>query len=352
MSIIRHAGLAASAAAAIFLAAAAAPTEPTPAAPPSAAETAGHPSDVSLPDTKRIPFVSKVNGHGYSIDVYLPATPPPADGYPVVYVFDGDAYFPSVVAVSQADLTSPAIVVGIGYPRDPAWAEAALKTHPNVGGLLAATPPFERAVSLEREYDMSLPGDADTIKSMALAGATMTAADFGGLDNYLKVIETDIKPRIYALAPVDKDRQTLFGHSLGGLAVVEALFTEPNAFHTFVAASPSIWWSNRAVLKSEASFDEAVTSGRATPRVLITVGGEEETMPKLPPEMAKMIPQVKIELAQARMVGNACDLAKRLQALHGAKGYVVEDCAVFPSLSHQLSPWPAIARTFAFTDSE
>src|ERR1700685_245764 len=137
------------AASAVVTLAAAAPAPPA----PSAADVAGHPSDVSLADTKRIPFVSKVNGHGYSIDVYLPSAPPPAGGYPVIYVFDGDAYFPSVMAAAQADFTGAAIVVGIGYPRDPAWADASLKKHANVGGLLAAAPPFERAVSIEREYD-------------------------------------------------------------------------------------------------------------------------------------------------------------------------------------------------------
>jgi len=60
------------------------------------------------------------------------------------------------------------------------------------------------------------------------------------MDDFLKVIETDMKPRVFALAPVDRGNQTLFGHSFGGLTVLEALFREPGAFRTFVAASPSI----------------------------------------------------------------------------------------------------------------
>jgi predicted alpha/beta superfamily hydrolase len=336
----------------LALAARAQPAAPPPApARPSAAEAAGHPAEITLPDTRRIAFTSKVNGHGYSIDVFLPVLPPPPKGYPVIYVLDGDAYFPSAMAAVEAGNLN-AVVVGIGYPHDPAWIDAELKRHGPIGGLLAQAPPFDRAVSLAREYDMSLPGDADTIKSMALAGAVMTEKDFGGLDDYLKVIETDIKPRVYGLAPIDKDNQTLFGHSLGGLAVVEAMFTEPGAFRNFVAASPSIWWAGRAVLKNEAAFDAAVAGGRAAPRILVTVGAEEETVPKLPPEYEKMLPQVKAEIEKARMVGNACDLAARLKALHGAPGYAVADCAVFQNLGHQLSPWPAIARTVAFVDGE
>jgi predicted alpha/beta superfamily hydrolase len=344
MSIIRRAGLAAVAASGLVLAAAA-PAPPAPALNPAAA--AGHPSEVSLPDTRRIAFVSKLNGRHYSIDVALPILPPPPEGYPVIYVLDGDAYFPSAAEAVNA-IAANAIVVGIGYSHEPAWIAASLAKHAPITGLLAVSAPFDTMVAIEREYDMSLTPDATSIRSMGLAGATVTAADFGGMDDYLKIIETEVKPMVYGLAPVNRNDQTLFGHSLGGLTVVEALFTEPTAFRTFVAASPSLWWGDREVLKKEAAFDAAVSAGRAAPRVLITVGGDEEAAPKLPPEMADKQVEINTLIKNARMVGNACDLAKRLQTLHGAQGYQVEDCAVFAGQGHQISPWPAIGRGVVF----
>ena len=73
----------------------------------SAAARLGHPSDVRLEDTKRIAFVSSVNGHGYSIDVSVPDTPPPPGGYPVIYVLDGDGYFASMVGAVRMNGNAP-----------------------------------------------------------------------------------------------------------------------------------------------------------------------------------------------------------------------------------------------------
>ena len=320
------------------------------AAPPSAAASAGHPSEVSIPDTRRIAFVSRINGHSYSIDVALPEVPPPPKGYPVIYVLDGDAYFGAMAeAVRVNDNAPQAVVVGIGYPRDPVWATSVLARHQPLPPEFATAPPFDAAESLERMYDMGLPMNEAELKEASATGASLTARNVGGMDDFLKTIETEVKPRVYALAPINRADQTLFGHSLGGLAVLEALFTEPTAFRTFVAASPSIWWADKEVLRNEAAFSARVADGRATPRVLVTVGAEEETLPKnLPPPMAALKMKLEALVKRARMVGNACDLALRLRSLHGAAGYEVAPCAVFPAQAHGISVWPAMGRAVSF----
>jgi predicted alpha/beta superfamily hydrolase len=344
--------LAASVFAAVGLAAGvcAAAAAPSPAQPePSAAARLGHPHEVVIEDTRRIAFVSGVNGHRYSIDVSIPDTPPPPEGYPVIYVLDGDGYFTSVVGAVRMNGNAPnAVVVGVGYPRDPAWAQAVLSRHRPLPPAMAEGRPFDTAVELERQYDLSPPADTATRGQMTITGVRMSAPDFGGVDSFLKTIEIEIKPRVAALARIDKGNQTLFGHSLGGLAVVEALFTEPGAYRTFVAASPSIWWADRAVLKHEGAFDALIAAGAATPRVMVTVGALEDAVPKLPPDYAGHLAEVKAMIAKARMVGNACDLATRLKALKGAPGYEVADCVVFPEQSHGISVWPAIGRAVSF----
>jgi predicted alpha/beta superfamily hydrolase len=326
---------------------AAAPSTPRP-PEKSAAELNGHPRDVSLSDTRHIDFVSKVNGHPYSIDVALPNVPPAPGGYPVIYVLDGYGYFASVTDAARTNGNfDQAIVVGIGYPRDPNWIQSVLDRHRPLPSS-ATDAPFDTAVDFERQYDLGLPVDDDYINFSRSIGKSVAAVDFGGVDDFLATIERDVKPRVSALAPVNTSDQTLFGHSLGGLTVLEALFTEPQAFHTFVAASPSIWWGNRAVLKKEAQFAAAISAGKTTPRVLITVGSDEDAMSALPPEYEAHRGAIEAFVKKSRMVGNACDLAMRLKALHGAKGYEVSDCAVFPGQNHGVSPWPAIGRAIAF----
>ena len=331
------------AAAILSIGAARAQTPPAPATP-----VMGH-ADVFVPDTRRIAFVA------YSIDVAFPEAPAPTGGYPVIYVLDGNAYFASVVEAVRVNGNAPqAIVVGVGYPAaDPTWRATYLaKIRAPTSGL-PIVQAAGMAISLARVYDLTSAADADSLRQASASGVTATAADFGGVDDFLRTIETDVKPRVVALAAenhirVNPQDQTLFGHSLGGLAVVEALFTEPGAYRTFVAASPSIWFADRAVLAREAAFDTVITSGKATPHVLITVGADEETAPKLPPAMASHQAEIVAMIKKDRMVGKACDLAARLQALHGAPGYEVADCAVVPHQEHGISVWPAIGRAVSF----
>jgi uncharacterized protein len=308
----------------------------------SAAAAANHPAEVAVADSRRVTFVSRVNGHRYAIDIALPDMPPPPKGYPVIYVLDGDFYFASVAEAARVIGNAPqAIVVGIGYPHDPAWVASVFAKHRPLPAIFAAFPPFVAAVELERTYDLTLPLNAAQREDEADRGLPLAAGDVGGVDDFLKTIETDVKPRVFALAPVDRGNQTLFGHSLGGLAVLEALFSEPDAFRTFVAASPSIWWGGGRVLRGEKAFSARVAAGRIAPRLLVTAGGEEESVAGLAPKIAD-------EIRKLRMIGNACDLARRLKSLRGARGYEIADCAVFPRQDHGISVWPAIGRAIGF----
>src|SRR3954463_14592048 len=86
-----------------------------------------------------------------------------------------------------------------------------------------------------RSHDLTLPVRPE-YRAPRWLGPTPDNA--GGVDPFLKIIETEIKPRIFAELPINTADQTIFGHSLVGLAVIRALFTEPTAFHTYIAASP------------------------------------------------------------------------------------------------------------------
>src|SRR3546814_5939847 len=70
----------------------------------------------------------------------------------------------------------------------------------------------------------------------------------------------------------------LYGHSLGGLFALHMLYTRPGAFRTIIAASPSIWWDNQAILAEERAWRTRVEQGAAPTRGtrLLLIAGERE----------------------------------------------------------------------------
>lgn len=67
---------------------------------------------------------SKNTGHDYLIQIYKPPVAPPQHGYPVLYILDGNATFPSAVNIAQsigAGSTKlgldPLMIVAVGYPQ-------------------------------------------------------------------------------------------------------------------------------------------------------------------------------------------------------------------------------------------
>src|SRR3546814_7264749 len=76
-----------------------------------------------MPSTRTFETKSD-GGETYRIFVSFPKGEPPADGYPVLYVIDGNAYFASFAETRRlleyAD-KGKALVVGVGYPTDDAY---------------------------------------------------------------------------------------------------------------------------------------------------------------------------------------------------------------------------------------
>jgi predicted alpha/beta superfamily hydrolase len=268
-------------------------------------------------------------------------------GYPVLYVLDGYWYFSSALEAVRKNAPN-AVVVGIGYPDDEGYVDRVIKRHQSLSIWFKDQPAYSSAVFLERFYDLTLPASDEVLAAeMRGYGMVLGAQHVGGLDSFLEVLETEIKPRVAAMAPVDVTNQIIFGHSLGGLAVLRALFAEPRAFRTFVAASPSIWWNDKAVLLGEAGLRDAVRAG-ARPRVLITMGSEEQTPdPKVAASVSLDADEFAAGVRKARMVDNARELTERLRALP-PDGCLDVEFALFAEQSHGIAPWPAIGRTISF----
>lgn len=290
------------------------------------------PAEVSVPSSHRIQFVSKVNGESYTLDIRTPLWPAPPGGYPVIYVLDGDQLFgmASDIGMTIGDPRRAPVVVAISHGLFQDMSVVAKYAgRPPGDAAPVGLPDVAAALNALRFHDLTLPVAAG---HRAPDWIGLTPTDVGGADDTLRIIETEIKPRVEAAVATDKADQALFGHSIAGLTVLRALFTEPQAFRTFIAASPSIWWDADAVLKGEPAFADAVVGGRAKPRVLITVGAAEPDSPNPPDSLIATLPpekaaELKAYVAMAShwsgMVSGSRSLATRLEALHGAAGYEV-----------------------------
>lgn len=195
--------------------------------------------------------VTSRKGRNYRIFISVPSAPPPPDGFPVIYLLDGNASFATAMDTAALQMRrpggiglSPGIVVGIGYPREA---------------------PFDME---RRTFDYLAPG-----------GNPGPVYKVGGAAQFAEFIETELKPMLESSWPIDRTRQALFGHSFGGLFVLWSLFKQPEAFQAHVAASPSIWWNERAILAEADTYTQRKDTPAAKARLLITVGGLERDIP-------------------------------------------------------------------------
>lgn len=190
-------------------------------------------------------------GEIYRIFVSYPAAEMPADGYPVLYVLDGNAAFAAFAEARRAQERydiGKSIIVGVGYPTDMAYDTRRLDDY---------TPPM--------------------LNPPPKIWRQLAKFKSGGRDTFLDFLTGKLRTEIARRYKIDPDRQSLFGHSLGGLLALHALYTRPRAFHSVVAASPSLEWNEQGVLTEEREFTARLTSGKVerTSRLLVVVGGRD-----------------------------------------------------------------------------
>lgn len=287
--------------------------------------------EVAIPFSSQWDLKSKISGVDYRIFVAEPVGPPPKEGFPVIYVLDGNGYFGTAVEAERIQelggQIKPALVVGIGYPFctcDPA------------GGVTL--------IAKNRVGDFTPTAPAEKLAKIAVQ---MGGAPIGGADKFYRFIKEELEPRLAASYSIDPSNQILFGHSLGGLFVLDTMFKHPNAFRSYIAASPSIGWGDGEVLKHEGAFAEAVTKMETSPRLLITVGGLEQTVLKiqLPPGVSEA--DYERSITEAQTIDNARRLSEQLSAIHGAPGYEVK-LVIFEGETHTSVVPAAVSRALGF----
>jgi uncharacterized protein len=277
-----------------------------------------------------IDFHSDIRRRDYRLLISIPGKPAPPGGFPVVYLIDGNLHFGIAVDTMRIQACWPdtrdAVIVGIGYP----------------------TSRVADALTLRMD-DLTTPLQDSMASAPWFRKMPPAANGYGKLDDYLRMVDEEVKPRVAKAVPIDAGHQTLMGHSLGGLTTLHALFRRTASFQHFVAIAPSIWWNEREVLDHEAAFIERVRAGGANARALISVGGLESTL-RYPSVGTDKLPASKDDFQQmvdyCRMVPNTQELGARLAAEQRA-GFTVQT-VVHHGDDHNMVPPAGIARGICF----
>lgn len=167
--------------------------------------------------------------------VGLPDAPPPPQGYSVILSLDGDTTFPHLWHHREARAPGlPVMLVGIGYQDgNRRWRDLTSRAMAPVTPIL-----FYRAP----------PRDRPT----------------GGREAFLSMIAERLLPELARRHPLDLRDMTIYGHSLGGLFVLHALFTRTHLFARYVAADPSVWWNAGESQREAAAFAGGVAAAGGT----------------------------------------------------------------------------------------
>ena len=172
---------------------------------------------------------SKNTNYEYEISVFVPPIEQPEDGFPIIYVLDGRSYFDfAKQTINLQFRNSPkthvegAIVVGIGHQEKEERARRFLDY---------------TAPASEYHFPEHTKGKWTEIKEM------------GGAENFSRFIEEELKPEIESRYHINKNKQTLYGHSLSGYFVLWSYLTKNERFQKYLAVSPSLWWNDEELFQ-------------------------------------------------------------------------------------------------------
>jgi predicted alpha/beta superfamily hydrolase len=188
---------------------------------------------------------SIVKGQEYDLHIMVPAGYQKSDKkYPVLYLMDSQWDFPLVTALygqQYFDGFVPSIII-VGIT----WGG----TNPNPDSL--------------RARDYTPTNDRRQVQS-------------GGAEKFLSFIKNEAFPFIESNYRVDNNNRTLMGCSLGGLFTLYTLFTQPDLFQKYVAASPAFAWDSEVLYQYEKKYSENKSNPAA--RLFMCVGGVERGVP-------------------------------------------------------------------------
>lgn len=232
------------------------------------------------------------SGAAYRISLWLPPGTPPAGGWPAVYVLDAGVMFATVVeAVKRSGRRPDATGIGMAAVVGIAPCE-----QNDEGERLAV-------VSRYRDY---------TFESSELVEVETS----GGGAAFLAFIVDELAGELGTAHPLSATHRMLFGHSLAGYFVLNALAQRPEAFSHYAAVSPSVWWQPCALAERIERLEKSAAD--EIHGVLVAVGEwEGEPAPWLAnsPSLADVMQRRR----ERRMIGRARETAAQLARKFGER---------------------------------
>ncbi len=269
----------------------------------------------ALPGTFHIDLAPAAGGEPYRIFLFIPKGEPPAEGWPLLVMTDGNATFPFAFAslVTQAPFPTGTnvtwgVIAAIGYPSDE---------------------PYD---ALRRAWDLGPP----PVKSYPPYHEGGPPVRIGGTGELLDFIEDEFFLKLGEMVRLDPARRSLFGHSFGGLFTLYALFERPNLFANWIAASPTIYWEGSEILNNEARRRKI--SGHKA--FLHLSAGEYEGEKLAPFQYRNEDAQKRLESKKTeRTVALAQAMAERLDGTD-----IQTEFELFPGQTHMSVLGPAVNR--------
>ena len=110
----------------------------------------------------------------------------------------------------------------------------------------------------------------------------------GGSEKFIDFLEKELQPFITSTYRTTTTK-TLIGQSLGGLLATEILFKKPDLFDNYIIVSPSLWWSDEALLQFKP------TEHKEPKSIYIAIGNEGEVMENDAKSLYEKLNRSKIE---------------------------------------------------------
>lgn len=175
-------------------------------------------------------FFHPISHIDYQVTISIPDEDIPPNGFPVLYLLDGNAYGTMVKEIIRLQSrrpektgVKPMVIVQIGYDTS--------EIFPSL-----------------RVYDFTPPSVSPVLPNRPDGTDWPT---HGGADEFTSLLKDHIIPFVNRNVSVHTQEQMIFGHSLGGLFVLYLFFRSSNMFTQYLCCSPSIWWNEREILQYE-----------------------------------------------------------------------------------------------------
>lgn len=219
--------------------------------------------------------------------LWIPPGETPEAGWPALWLLDGNAVIGTAVDAMRAQAFWPTgtnigwgALIAIGYPTDA---------------------PYD---SFRRSWDLG-PPPGQTYPPFHPDGPEVKT---GGGAEMARFLLEDVTDFLAGKLSLDTTKQALFGHSFGGLFALWLMFTRPDAFSIWIAASPAITWEDSFLL----GHLERFTAPENVRRVHLSAGEWEGDQLAPFQDFGPDAADRKVKAAQTRTVAAAQDFAQIL----------------------------------------